>query len=159
MKSFLRISLSFLFLVLSLSAWAQEDLLNLVPANTEQPVKKAVLATFKTSKIVNAQSTETVKAHTLDVRITHRFGNMGVQSNGGAHTLYGFDNAANIRISFDYGITNKLTVGVGRSKRYEMIDAMVKYRFLEQTTDDKIPVSVVAYEDIGVSAQKNSGYC
>lgn len=135
-----------------------EDLLSLVDSVAPPPTDKKVYATFKTTKVISAQSIETVKAKTLDFRVTHRFGNIGTESNGGAHTLYGFDNSEDIRISFDFGITNQLMVGIGRSKMAEMVDGMVKYRFLEQTTDNKIPLSIAFYGDMAVSAVREEQF-
>jgi hypothetical protein len=144
-----------LLLVLAFSAgaaFAQDDLLSLVDSAAPPAVENKVYATFKTTKVISAQSTETVKAKTMDFRVTHRFGNIGIASNGGGHTLYGFDNSEDIRISFDFGITDKIMVGVGRSKMGEMIDGLVKYRFLEQTADNKIPLSIAFYGDMAMSA-------
>lgn len=117
-----------------------------------------VTATFKALKVINAHSVETVKEGTLDFRITHRFGNMGVKSNGGVHTLWGLDNASNIRISFDYGITERLMVGIGRSKVRENLDANVKFKILRQRNDKGAPVpfSLVWYSDMVMTPQKDT---
>ena len=115
------------FTVFALPLCAQDDLLNMLEAEADSALAdEKVLATFKTTKIVNAQSTETVKKGTLDFRITHRFGNMGAKSNGGWHTLWGFDAAENIRFSFDYGITERVQLGFGRSKTKEHLDWLIK---------------------------------
>lgn len=114
-------------------------------AEQQTSAKEYVSATFKTMKVVNAQTTETARKHTLDFRITHRFGSMGVESNGGGHTLWGFDDSRDIRFAFDYGITEKLQVGIGRSKMRELLDANIKWRFLTQTIDNSIPVSIALY--------------
>ncbi|MFY9308841.1 MAG: DUF5777 family beta-barrel protein [Bacteroidia bacterium] len=139
------------------NAVAQDDLLNLVD-DAEPKKREKVIATFKTSKIINIQSTETVKAKTMDFRVTHRFGSSGAASGGGPHTLYGFDNSADIRISFDFGITDDLTLGVGRSKMNELIDGMVKYRILTQTTDNHVPISLAFYGDMSYNPQKASQF-
>lgn len=134
-------------LCITSASFAQQDLLSMVDSLKPKTHEK-VFATFKTTKVINAQSTETVKKHCLDFRITHRFGSVGDESGGGVHTLYGWDAIADVRLSFDYGITDKITIGIGRSKRQEMIDGMFKWRFLEQTTDDRVPVSIALYEDV-----------
>lgn len=135
-------------------AFAQDDLLSLVDSIAPTPEDKRVYATFKTTKIVNAQSVETVKRKNLDFRVTHRFGNIGTAGNGGAHTLWGFDESQDIRISFDYGVTEDLMLGIGRSKMNELVDGLVKFRFLNQTTDNKIPLSIAFYGDMAVSTMK-----
>lgn len=101
-------------------------------------------ATFKTTRIINAQSLETVKAHTLDFRVTHRFGSV----NTGIHQLYGFDNADDIRIAFEYGITNRLTVGFSRSRIDENLEGLIKYRLLRQKENGDMPLSVTLFANM-----------
>jgi len=135
-----------LFLSSSALAYSQ-DLMNLLDSVQKPKTKEKVFATFKASKVISAQTTETVKKNCLDFNITHRFGNIGAEGGGGPHTLYGWDNISDYRIAFDYGITNDLTIGVARSKREENIDGTIKYRFLQQTTDNHIPISAAIYEN------------
>src|SRR4051812_3177050 len=123
---------------------AQDDLLSMVeePADTKA---KRVYATFKTVRIGNAQSIETVKKKHLDFRISHRFGNiyndqLGI--NETFQTFFGFDNINDVRFSLDYGITDDITVAIGRSQMNRLIDGSVKYRILHQTSDFSMPVSV-----------------
>lgn len=131
-------------------SFAQDDLMKLADAGAEKTNDK-VLATFKTTKLINAQTNETVYKRTLDFRVGHRFGNVGKKSNGGVHTLYGLDASTDIRISFEYGITDKLTAGFSRSKRQENLEGLVKYRILEQTTNNKIPISITAFANMAYS--------
>ncbi|MCD6069130.1 MAG: hypothetical protein K0S33_3956 [Bacteroidetes bacterium] len=141
-----KLTLSALLVTVSTGIFAQEDLLSLVN-EPEKPKNEKVFATFKTTKIVNAQSIETVKKNTLDFRITHRFSDIAVGGSG--HTLWGFDNSTDIRYSFDYGITDQLMVGFARSKYRELLEGYAKWRFLEQTTNNKIPLTIAAYTSMG----------
>lgn len=134
-----------------------QDLSSLLDS-VETKKSEKVYATFKDSKIINAQSVETAKKNTLVFDISHRFGNIGVASNGGSHTLWGFDNSEDIRFSFDYGITDKITLGFARSKQRENLDFTFKYRFLEQTSDNKIPVTIALYENAAYSPMKGSAF-
>ncbi len=142
----------------SFSAIAQDDLLSLLDSAGGPKTHEKVIATFKTSKIINSQSTETVKARTMDFRVTHRFGNAGTAGGGGPHSLYGFDNSTDIRISFDFGITDDLTLGIARSKQNEMIDGLVKYRIMTQTTDNHIPFSLAFFGDMSYNSQDASQF-
>lgn len=144
------------FILFPLFVQAQ-DLSSLLDSAQTKTSEK-VYATFKDSKIINAQSVETAKKNTLVFDISHRFGNIGVESNGGSHTLWGFDNSEDIRFSFDYGITDKITLGFARSKQRENLDFTFKYRFLEQTSDNKIPVSLALYENAAYSPMKGSSF-
>ncbi len=139
------------------SSFSQEDLLDLVKENPKNEPPKKVYATFKTTKIVSSQSVETVKKRNLDFRITHRFGNIYNSAipnplNDAAHGAFGLDNSTDIRMSFDYGITDELTVGIGRSKFREMNDALIKWRFLTQREDNSIPVSLCFYGSAGYTS-------
>ncbi len=148
-----------LFYTLSSTVFSQDDMLSLldsVQGGTKTHDK--VIATFKDSRIINLQTVETVKAKTMTFNIAHLFGNIGVKSNGGVHTLYGLDNVSDVRFGFDFGITNNLTMGVGRSKQSELLDGLVKYRILTQTTDNHIPISLAVYSDIGFNPQRSSAF-
>lgn len=136
-------------------AFAQDDLLSLVEDPKEEASKK-VYATFKTVKIGNAQTIECVKKNHLDFRISHRFGNIYDADlknpiNETFQTFLGFDNANDIRVSLDYGITDKITVGLARSKFNRLVDGTFKWRILTQTADFKIPVSIALFESVGYS--------
>lgn len=144
-----------LFLVFQVKS--QEDLLNLVTESEADGKSKKVYATFKTTKIVSSQTIETVKKNNLDFRVTHRFGNVYNSSsnnalNDAAHTYFGLDNSTDIRISFDYGITDDITVGFGRNKFRETYDGTFKWRFLTQTSDNKVPMSICFYGNMGYTS-------
>ncbi len=132
------------FLLISISSVAQDDLLMLLQ-KSQDTVPEKVIATFKGSKIINMQTNETAKKRNLDFRVNHLFGNIGKESGGGVHTLYGFDQSNDIRIGLHYGITDRLTTGLSRSKRNENLEALIKYRLLEQSTDGKIPLAITVF--------------
>jgi len=138
--------------VIGLNVFAQDDMLALLDDGAKKTHDR-VMTTFKETKIINAQTTETCRAGTWAFNITHRFGNMGTASNGGGHTLYGLDNISDIRLGFDFGVTRDLTVGFGRSKAAELIDGYFKYRFLTQTTDNHVPFSLALYCDMSYTPQ------
>jgi len=98
-------------------------------------------ATFKTSRLINSHSVETTQKGVLDLKISHRFGKL----NEGAYNLFGLDEA-HIRIGGDYGITNRLTIGGGRSSFEKEYDAFLKYRLLWQSTGKQtMPLSVTLF--------------
>ena len=130
----------------TICCFAQDDLLKMLDTvGTKDKSLNKVTATFKTTKIISMQTPQTVGEGELDFRITHRFGNIGEQSNGGIHTLYGWDAISDVRFSFDYGITDRFQVGIARNKKSENLDGSLKWRFLEQTLDNKVPLTICAY--------------
>jgi hypothetical protein len=103
--------------------------------------------TFNTTRIINGHSNELLEKGVLEFRVEHKFGDFaGV--NGGVSTFFGLDNAADIRVAFEYGITDKLMVGLGRCKGYGpyrgLLDGFVKAQIFSQTTDNKMPLSMSA---------------
>lgn len=147
-KLFLLSSLVFLSFALK----AQDSLWTMLQSQSSGDNEK-VIATFKSTKIISAQTNETMKKRNLDFRISHLFGNIGNSSGGGVHTLYGFDQSNDIRIAFDYGITDRLMVSVGRNKRFENLSGAIKVRALEQTTDGKVPLAITVYGNTAYSTR------
>lgn len=135
--------------------FAQDDLLGMVDDGKPEGAQK-VFATFKTYRLGNCLTTEPVKKKHLDFRISHRFDNIYDKTinnpiNRTFQTFVGFDNSSDIRNSFDYGLTDNVTIGIGRSKLNKMVDGSIKWRFLQQKTDFSIPVSMAIFGDIGYS--------
>ncbi|RAJ04108.1 hypothetical protein LX64_02986 [Chitinophaga skermanii] len=143
--------------VLPSAAFAQDDLSQLFKdtVNRRQPV----LWTFKSTRIINGESTEMLKKHELDFRVSHRFGDFA-GSNGGGKTFFGMDNSSDIRIAFEYGVTDDFTVGISRAKGSgnlsQLYEVLGKYRLVQQTQDNHIPVSVAAFGNVVTSAMKSS---
>jgi hypothetical protein len=146
------LALAFILYVVP-GVYAQDNLLDLL-ADSVADSNQKVFATFKTTRIVNGHSIETVKKRGLDFRVTHHFGDVAGDA-GGVHTLYGMDQASDIRIAFEYGVNDDFTIGIGRSKIGELIDGYLKYRVLSQTQDNRIPVSTTFLINSGLTPQKN----
>ncbi len=124
---------------------AQDDLSNLF--KDDKKSHDPVSATFKTTRLNMGHSIEVVGKHQLDVRISHVFGEVhNTSSTADLHSLYGLESISNVRIAFEYGVTSKLTAGLGRSKGFgaakELYDGFLKYKLLHQTIDNKIPITV-----------------
>lgn len=145
------------FLVLPLFGMAQDDLMQMLE-EAEPPKQEKVAATFKTTRVINAHTTETVKAKTLDVRISHRFGNIYStrNDNDGPDSFFGFDNVADVRLAVEYGITDELMIGIGRSQMNNLIDGLIKWRFYTQTTDNKRPLSLAFFGNIAANPSKQN---
>jgi len=96
--------------------------------------------TFYDTRIVNGHSVETNNEGVLKMVISHRFGRV----NGGFYELFGLD-ASTIRLGFDYGVKNWLTVGIGRSSFEKTLDGFVKAKILKQRKGEKpFPVTITA---------------
>lgn len=100
-----------------------------------------VIATFKATRLILSQTTETVKKKELNFLVIHRFGDIG-SSAGGGKTLWGLDNSSDIYIGFEYGLSDNLNIDFGRSKFEQMLELGLKYNILHQKTDESMPVAV-----------------
>jgi hypothetical protein len=108
-------------------------------------------ATFKSTRLINGHSIETTGKRLLDLKVSHRFGNL----NTGAYELFGLDNAT-MRFGFDYGLTDRFTIGVGRSTFEKQYDGFAKYKLLRQSSGKRnMPVSVAVLASIMLKTQKD----
>lgn len=113
---------------------------SLLDALDTEPTAHPVTATFKDTRVINMQSNETPGAGVLHFVIAHRFGRI----NEGAYSLWGLDNAS-MRMGFDYGLTDRWTLGVGRSTFQKTYEASIKGKLFLQKSDNSVPVSVTYY--------------
>jgi hypothetical protein len=130
---------------------AQEDLSKLF--DDAEKDRLPVIATFKSPRIINGQSNETIHKHELLFTVMHRFGDIA-GDNGGIKTFFGLDNSTDILIGFDYGLSDQWSVGLGRAKgapngtstqQRQLFYVNTKYKLLQQTMDNQVPVSVTLF--------------
>ncbi|HEY9488745.1 MAG TPA: DUF5777 family beta-barrel protein [Chryseosolibacter sp.] len=133
----------FLILISLGRSVAQEDLMDLIEkeSQTESAVTEQ---TFMGTRLINGHSIETRKRGILDVIISHRFGRL----NSGAYELFGLDES-NVRLGVDYGIMDRLNIGVGRNSFEKTYDGFLKYKFLSQQ-GTRVPVSVAAFTSMAL---------
>jgi len=128
---------SLIFILSGFQLLAQDSLLkSLDDSMSAAPKNGFVTGTFKALYIVNMKTIEAPAAGALNVEIQHRFGTI----NTGAYNLWGLD-FATLRLGLDYGITDRLSVGIGRSSYLETFDGYLKYKLLRQS-ESSMPVSV-----------------
>ena len=156
MKTFAFILFVFGF---NLTLKSQDDLSKLFDDGTSKNERNPVIATFKSPQIINGQSNETMHKHDLLFVVMHRFGDIA-GSYGGMQTFYGLDNSSDILIGFDYGISDRWSLGIGRTKgapngtntsQKQMFYVKTKYRLIRQSTDNRIPVSITLFGNDVVS--------
>jgi hypothetical protein len=117
----------------------------------DAPETEKVISAFKSPRVINQHSMEMLHKGALDFRILHRFGRI----DRGLYDLFGLDQAS-MRMSFDYGVTQDFTVGVGRSTRNKEVDGFVKYRILSQTKGAKsFPFSLVWVSGMTINGLKD----
>jgi len=94
---------------------------------------------FKGTRLINNQSANVTEKGTLLLLIQHRFGDISE----GSYDLFGLDEA-NMRLGFEYGITNQFNIGIGRSSWLKTYDIFIKYSLLKQTNHFPFSATVSA---------------
>ena len=137
------------FLILASLQLSSQDLLDIL--ESEAPVlENIVSATFKGTRIVNGHSIEGRKDKELEFIIAHRFGRI----NTGFEELFGLDQS-NIRFSFEYGLSDNLTAGLGRSSFEKTYDGYLKYSLLKQKTGaNAFPFAISLFGSVAAKSQK-----
>jgi len=150
MMNYYKIIFTLIGFITTIQGFAQDDLMQQLEKETEKK-KEFTQSTFKSTRVINSHSLETLGKGALDFRISHRFGSF----NSGFNNWYGLDGPATIRLSFEYSINNRLMVGIGRSSQGKLYDMTFKYRVLRQTTNNSIPVSVTALYVANMTGQQD----
>ncbi|HNP08481.1 MAG TPA: DUF5777 family beta-barrel protein [Cyclobacteriaceae bacterium] len=122
-----RVYLLALMCWVSFFAYAQDDLM--AELQDAQPEKtEYAIQTFRGTRIINGHSVETKGKGELEFIFSHRFGPL----NSGAYNFWGLDDAF-VRLGIEYGITDRLGVGIGRSSTDKTFDGFVRYKVLRQS--------------------------
>lgn len=142
------IGLAFCFcLTLQISAQDQQ-------ATTEETTDKPVKATFNTNMLIDNPTVVQPFKGSLNFEICHRFSNFS----NGIKDLYGIYGSANTRLGLEYGITDRIMVGIGTTKDYQLQDLEWKYSILQQTQSGNMPVSLSYYGNMVLDAEDKSDF-
>ena len=139
--------ISLLFIFLTFLVNAQDNLL-LLPGHNNEPIYVAYM--FKGTKLINGQSVKLTDKGVLQFTIQHRFGAL----NSGFYNLFGLDDSQ-VRLGFDYGLKDWLSVGIGRSSTLKTIDINGKIRLKRQSKGNKIfPFTIAANTAVFIKQYK-----
>jgi len=93
--------------------------------------------TFEGTRVLNNHSTDMLYKRQMEFIVAHKFGSLG--GDNAVQRFFGLDNLADVRIAFEYGITNNLNIGLGRSKGIgvlrQVADGYAKYRIFQQDSE------------------------
>ncbi len=123
----------------------------------EAPAKakaKPVKNTFGSVMLMDNQTVMVPIKGTLEFDIQHRFGTV----NKGRKDVWGLFAPSNIRLGISYSPIKKLFAGAGLTKDRMQIDLNAKYSLLQQTTDNKVPVSLSYFANMVIDARDKSNF-
>ncbi|MBD3616207.1 MAG: hypothetical protein HUJ22_06490 [Gracilimonas sp.] len=110
---------------------------------SDGPVESAFWATTN----IGISTVQNVDKHNLESSVVHTFGLV----RGGIDTFYGLDDGANTKIGLDYGISERLSVGISRMTFNKVVDLRGKYNILRQTQSGSMPVDLAIKSSLGIS--------
>jgi len=118
-------------------------------AAIEKPQSKPVKRTFESVWIIDNQTVMVPIKGTFEMDFQHRFGTV----ENGYDDFWGLFASSNIRLGFNYVPIDKLFVGVGITKYNMTWDFNAKYAIIQQTTDERWPVSVTYYGNAAIDTR------
>ena len=131
-----------LAILIPFSAISQDDLLS---ALEEEEETAFVSSAFMGTHVINGHSTKTKGKGALDFLIYHRFGPV----NSGIEEFFGLDQA-NMRLGFEYGISDVFDLGIGRSTYEKTYDGYVKWKLIRQQQGGGSPFNMVLFSSIAI---------
>lgn len=158
MKKYLNIYFSFsqfcglvmLLCITTSNVFAQDSTEVTTVSKKSKPVKN----TFGSVWIMDNQTVMVPIKGTLEFDIQHRFGTV----DKGKKDLWGIFAPSNIRLGINYAPINSLFVGAGLTKERMQVDLNAKYALLQQTLNNKIPVSVTYFGNMVIDARDKSNF-
>jgi hypothetical protein len=108
-----------------------------------QEASAPVSNTFATSTLIENQTVAVPFKKSLELQIQHRFSPIET-----IHNLYGIYGSANTRLSLNYGVGERLMIGIGTSKDYSLTDLQWKYIILQQKEDNSMPFTLAYYGNL-----------
>jgi hypothetical protein len=141
--------ISFLILVTEFSNVNAQNLDSLLQSEINSGSEKEYIeATFKSTRVILGQSIENKSFGELNFLISHHFENF----NSGPYNFYGLDHSE-IRLGFEYGLTNWLTIGIGRNSYDKIFDGNFKLRLIRQSKGSKsFPFSLSFFSNITLNS-------
>lgn len=149
-KNILLIALLSFISVLSFAQDEATDSTEVVAEEKDFPV----FGTFESGTLIDAQTVVIPEVKTLEMLIQHKFGTI----EEGRSNLWGIYGSANIRLALNYVPVKNFQIGAGLTKINMTTDLNAKWKILEQTAANKMPVSVALYGVVGIDGRNKSDF-
>lgn len=138
-----------LFLLIYNTSFGQ-DLFAVLDSVETKETREIIPGTFRSVRLINGYNSEIVGNKDLVFSISHRFNSL----NTGLYDLFGLDHST-IRFGFEYGLYDRISLGIGRSNFEKLYDGFLKIKIMKQSTGKKsFPVTITLLEGIAVKTLK-----
>ena len=102
---------------------------------------------FHAPRHINLATVEALEKNTLHFGIMHTFGTV----DNGPRNLWGLDNGANILLNFEYGLTERFSLGLSRQSMDKFYNLYFRHHLLKQTQNNRMPFSLSAMAGMGLN--------
>lgn len=114
---------------------------------------------FQSPRLINANTVNLIQKGILEFKVTHNFGDAAGDF-GGLKNFFGLDDAQDIRIGFQYGISKHLNVAFARYKGSFQVQRIyelgLKWLMMQQRDNDPShPLSMALYVNAAVATMKS----
>lgn len=146
-------------IIFSFSSGFSQDIPEKSKTSIPKESPKLVRTSFEEIILINNQTSEVLRKNTLQMEIQHRFGKIdqGFQE-GNNFDLFGIFGSSNIRVGFNFGLTDRLTIGIGGTKNNSLYNIQWKYKLFRQTETKEMPVSVTYYGNTAINISVNPDF-
>jgi hypothetical protein len=137
-----------------------QDTTSMLPSRPgEVKEEKQPAHLFFSPRLINANTVYMLPKGTLQFKVTHHFNDIGGDF-GGLKNFFGLDDAVDIRIGFQYGLSKRMNVMFARYKGEFQVQRMyelgLKWLALQQIENDPShPVSMALYANAVVATMKS----
>jgi hypothetical protein len=143
-----------IFSACCLGAFAQDEQVIIKTPSKEKPQPIKV---FYSQKLINTKTVEVLRKGILEFNVAHSFGDVA-GDRGGADNFFGLDNASDIRIGFQAGLSDKVNLLLARTRGAgavrQQLELGLKWQLLAQTLNSEVPLSVTVFANNVVAMQK-----
>lgn len=130
-----------------------------IPAEAQLPRERAVTdqpveGIFWAPVAVGLATVQNVDGGNMMSSVVHTFG----LTSGGLDTFFGMDDGANTKLNIDYGISDRLSVGIGRMTFNKIVDLRTKVNLLQQTESGSMPLDLAVKGSFGINTLSGLNY-
>lgn len=112
--------------------------------------KLPVRSTFETTSLIDNPTIMGPVKGQLQLNILHRFGLINAN---GISDIFGIYAGSNIRMGLNYGITDRIMIGVGTTSVKKLQDVNWKVALVQQNRSGSVPISVSYFGNVGIDAR------
>jgi len=117
-------------------------------------VDKPVKNIFETGIIFDQQTVVAPMPKSFELVIAHRFG----QISNGIDEIFGIYSTSNIRMGLNFGITERIMLGIGTTRYKKLQDLNWKVAILRQSRSGKMPISISYFGNAVIDGQEKSNF-